>query len=85
MRFFFPYSHAFPRGRVTLGEEEQAGPDCLVEFSDGVTVIGTWRREGEALHLAVPGYRTAKGTQVAARNWRLVRGKDGTWRTERAA
>lgn len=84
MRFAFPYSHAFPRGRVTVSDDGEAGPECLVEFSDGVTVMGAWRREGEALRLSVPAYRTAKGTQVAARSWRIVRGKDGEWRSERA-
>lgn len=84
MRFFFPYGHACPRGRLTMGEEGQAGSACLVEFSDGVTVIGTWRRAREALHLAVPDDRTAKGTQVAACNWRPARGKEGAWRAGRA-
>ncbi|HRN83226.1 MAG TPA: hypothetical protein PK857_00280 [Hyphomicrobium sp.] len=85
MRFTFPHSHAFRRGRVVVEDDKAAGPDCLVEFGDGVTVIAEWRRDGEAILLNIPTYRTAKGTQVAARSWRLGKGKDGTWRSERMA
>lgn len=83
MRFVFPHSHAFRRGRVTVDDEGKAGPECLVEFVDGVTVIAEWLADGDAINLFVPGYRTAKGTLVTARVWRLARGKDGTWRSER--
>lgn len=85
MRFSFPHSHAFRGGRVTVEDEGGSGPDCLVAFGDGVTVIAACHRSGEAIRLAVPAYRTAKGTQVAARNWRLVRREDGVWRSEREA
>jgi hypothetical protein len=85
MRFAFPHSHAFRRGRVTVNDDGRAGPECLVAFSDGVTVIGVWQRDGEALHLSIPTYRTAKGTQIAPRSWRLVQAKDGTWRSERVS
>lgn len=85
MRFLFPHSHAFPGGRVVVEDDDKAGPECLVEFGDGVTVIAQWRPAGDAIRLSVPTYRTAKGTQVAARNWRLARRKDGVWRSERAS
>lgn len=84
MRFMFPHSHAFPGGRVVVEDDSKTGSDCLVEFGDGVTVIAAWRPDRDALHLSVPAYRTKKGTQVAARNWRLVQRKDGVWRSERA-
>jgi len=84
MRFVFPRSHAFPRGRVHVDDDAQPGPECLVEFGDGVTVIGEWRRDGDAIHLHVPVYRTAKGTEIAAKAWHLARGKDGAWRSEPA-
>ncbi|MBN9136853.1 MAG: hypothetical protein J0I92_12525 [Phyllobacterium sp.] len=87
MRFVFPHSlpdsHAFRRGRVTVDDDGKAGPECLVEFGDGVTVIAEWLPDGDAIRLSVPGYRTARGTHVTARAWRLARGKGGTWRSER--
>lgn len=84
MRFSFPHSHAFPGGRVVVEDDATAGPECLVEFADGATVIAEWRPADDAIHLSIPAYRTAKGTPVAARRWRLVRRKDGVWRSERA-
>ena len=83
MRFVFPHSHAFRKGRVAVDDDGKAGPECLVEFGDGVSVIAEWRDEDGAIRLSVPTYRTAKGTSVAARTWRLVRGKDSLWRSER--
>jgi hypothetical protein len=85
MRFVFPHSHAFPRGRVRVEDDHQAGPDGLVEFGDGVTVIAEWRRVGDTIRLQVPAYRTAKATRIAARTWRLVQGKDDIWRSERVS
>ena len=84
MRFRFPHSHAFPGGRVAVEDDARPGPDGLVEFGDGITVIARCRRTRDAIDLSVPAYRTAKGTQIAARHWRLVRRKDGAWRSERA-
>lgn len=83
MRFAFPHSHAFPRGRVVVEDDGSDGPECLVEFGGGVSVIGHWQRNGEAIDLHVPTYRTARGTQVAARDWRLKERKDGVWQSER--
>lgn len=81
MRVVFPKSHAFPGGRVVVADEGGPGPECLIEFGDGVTVIAECCPADDGLHLSVPGYRTAKGTQVAARNWHLARRKDGVWRS----
>jgi len=83
MRFVFPHSHAFRKGRVTVDNDGRAGPECLVEFGDGVAVIAEWQADDHAIRLSVPGYRTARGTPVTARIWRLTRGKDGLWRSER--
>ncbi len=85
MRFLFPHSHAFRKGRVTVDDDGKAAPDCLVEFGDGVTIIAEWQAAGDAIRLAVPDYRTARGTLVTARTWRLAKGKDGNWRSERVA
>jgi len=79
----FPHSHAFPGGRVVIEDDAKTGPECLVEFGDGVTVIAEWRSAGDAIHLSVPAYRTAKGTRITIRNWRLVQREDGVWRSER--
>ncbi len=83
MRFLFPHSHAFRQGRVTVEDDGTTGPDCLVEFGDGITVIAEWQADGDAMRLSVPAYRTAKGRLVTARNWRLARGREGLWRSER--
>jgi len=32
MRFVFPRSHAFRRGHVSVDDDKNAGPECLVEF-----------------------------------------------------
>lgn len=85
MRFAFPYSHAFPGGRVTVDDDAAQGAECLVEFGDGIAVIAAWSSDDGAIRLRIPAYRTAKGTEVAARDWRLVRRKDGAWRSERMA
>jgi hypothetical protein len=85
MRFVFPYSHAFRRGRVRVEDDHQAGPEGLVEFGDGVTVITEWRRVGDSIHLHIPAYRTTKATRIPARTWRLVQDKDGIWRSERVS
>lgn len=85
MRFAFPRSHAFPGGRVVVEDDAKAGPNCLVEFGDGITVIAQWRQLKDAIQLSVPDYRTAKGTKVVARNWHLAKRKDGVWRSERAS
>lgn len=85
MRFAFPRSHAFPGGRVVVEDDAAPGPDCLVEFGDGVIVMAAWRPAGGGIDLSVPAYRTARGTEVTARNWHLARRRDGAWRSERAA
>jgi hypothetical protein len=82
MRFVFPHSHAFRNGRVAVDDDGREGPDCLVEFGDGVSVIAEWRPDDDAIRLAIPDYRTARGALVTARTWRLARGKDGLWRSE---
>jgi len=82
MRFSFPHSHAFQGGRVTVENDGKSEPKCLVEFGDGVTVIADWQQTGSDIRLSVPTYRTAKGTEVASRTWRLVERADGVWRSQ---
>lgn len=85
MRFVFTHSHAFPKGTVIVEGGTGSGSDGLVEFSDGVNLVAEWWRDGEAIVLDIPSYRTAKGTVVAAHRWRLTRRADGTWRSDRDA
>ena len=85
MLFLFPYSHAFPGGRVVVEGDAAHGAECLVEFGDGTTVIAERQLEGEAIRLRIPSYCTAKGTRIAARVWTLVRDEDGAWRSRRAS
>lgn len=80
MRFTFSHSHAFPGSRVAIEDAEATEGMCVVEFSDGVALIGEWHPDGDAIHLKVPAYRTARGTDIDAQSWRLVRGDDGLWR-----
>lgn len=83
MRFLFPHSHAFRKGRVTIDDDGKTAPNCLVEFGDGVTVVAEWHAEGDTIRLSVPDYRTAKGALVTARSWRLAKSSDGLWRSTR--
>lgn len=84
MRFLFPHSHAFHGGHVTVEDDGADGSGGLVAFGDGVTLIAQWHPVGDALHLAIPAYRTARGTGVVARNWMLARRKDGSWQARKA-
>jgi hypothetical protein len=49
----------FPVAALWSGDGSD-GPECLVEFGDGASVIGHWQRNGEAIDLHVPTYRTAR-------------------------
>ena len=82
-KFQFPHSHAFNGGSVRVADDGKTGTDCLVEFGDGVTVIARCRFGDEAIDLEIPDYRTARGTTVDARNWRVAQRQDGTWRSLR--
>jgi hypothetical protein len=72
MRFVFPHSHAFRRGRVIVHDDQKAGPECMVEFGNDASVIAEWYAVDGIIHLSIPGYRTGRGTQVAPRTWRLT-------------
>lgn len=83
MRFSFTHSHAFPGGCLTIEDAEATEGMCVVEFGDGVATIGEWHPDGNGINLAIPAYRTAKGTDVDARRWRLIQSQDGSWRSYR--
>lgn len=85
MRFVFTHSHAFPKGTVMVENSVGSGPEGLVEFSDGVSLVAEWCRDGEDILLDIPSYWTAKGTMVDPHQWRLTQRPDGTWRSDRGA
>lgn len=70
----FADSHAYPGCRVTLAE---AGGDTLAEFSDGSTAPAMAERQGAGWDIRIAAYRTARGTAITARNWRLSPAGDG--------
>lgn len=72
VEIFVHHTHLYPGAKGRLAEPPADGP-ALVEFSDGVAVTG--RMEGETL--AMPAYRTAAGTKVDAKRWRLAFNADG--------
>ncbi len=53
-----------------------AGP-CTVEFSDGTRAPAALHRAGENWELDVAAYRTARGTAIAGRRWRMRAEGDG--------
>ncbi|WP_313526236.1 hypothetical protein [Shinella sp.] len=48
MRFAFPHSHAFPGGEVRIEDAEATEGKCVVEFGDGVAMLGDWHPDGDA-------------------------------------
>lgn len=82
MRFTFTHSHVFPGSRVAIEDAEATEGMCVVEFADGVALIGEWHPDGDDVDLTIPAYRTAKGTSIDARTWRMVRDQDGRWRSQ---
>lgn len=81
MRFSFPHSHAFPGAELRIEDAEATEGKCVVEFGDGMVVIGDWHSDHRPIVLDVPAYRTARGTDVDARRWRLVQDQQGRWRS----
>lgn len=61
------HSHLYPgaRGRVVSGTAEGL---VQVEFSDGIVVPAML----SGTRLSLSGYRTASGTRIAAKRWRLA-------------
>lgn len=77
-RFSADHTHLYPgahlRGLdVSSKTRLSSGDEMLVEFSDGVVASGRLPEAGpDAAVLQMPVYRTQRGTEVAARVWRLV-------------
>ena len=75
------HTHLYPGNRGKFSglaqiAELRAGGDCLVEFADGSAAAASISRAGDDWQLAAKGYRTAAGTDIAARCW-LLRLEEG--------
>ncbi len=89
-RFSATNTHLYPGARLrTLDTPNDAyltvGDELLLEFSDGVQVIGyLLTAEHDAAVLQMPAYRTQHATDVAARTWSIVPvGKPGRARVQK--
>ncbi len=83
MRFEFANTHAYPgcRARQSEASEDPDTSECLVEFSDGVTVAGHWTASADGIVVRIPTYRTTRGTSIEAKAWLLqADGEAGRWR-----
>lgn len=49
-----------------------ADDEELAEFTDGVVVACRHRREGDAIVLTISPHRTARGTDIVEKSWRLL-------------
>lgn len=83
LRLSFPYSHAFKGGQLTLADDGDPHGECIVEYGDGITVIGQVVDHDVAFYdVAVPEYMTAKGSIVVAHTWRIMqRDGESVWRS----
>lgn len=71
MRFQLSHTHAYPGCRVRIAEEGVYGEETA-EFSDGVIVPCLHKREGDAIVLTISPHRTARGTDIGEKSWRLL-------------
>ena len=76
------HTHLYPghRGKISgLAQiaDMQAGGDCLVEFSDGSATPARISRSEDGWQLHTEAYRTAAGTDIAARRWLVCLEEDG--------
>lgn len=70
------HTHLYPghRGRISGLEriaELSSGENCLVEFSDGSATPAKISRSATDWRLGTDAYRTAAGTNIPARLWRI--------------
>lgn len=73
-------THLYPGARLRLAANAnaaaqpawRAGEALLLEFSDGVVVPAALRRAlADEIDIGVQAYRTASGTRIPPKNWRL--------------
>ena len=70
------HTHLYPghRGKVSGAAQIADLPEdrnCVVEFSDGSAAAARLSRSGNAWQLDTKPYRTAAGTDIAAKCWRI--------------
>ncbi len=70
------HTHLYPGLRGTISGSTDAGDlqtdrDCLVEFADGTAAMARISNLGEGWQLNVDAYRTAAGTEIRQKSWRL--------------
>lgn len=70
------HSHLYPghRGKISgiaRIADIPAGVDCLVEFTDGSAAAARILHSGDGWQLATEAYRTAAGTDIAEKVWRI--------------
>lgn len=76
------HTHLYPglEGRVAglsrIAELQTEG-DCLVEFADGSATCAKISRKKNGWQLRADAYRTAAGTDIAERRWRVHFEEDG--------
>lgn len=71
MRFQLSHTHGYPGCRVKIADNGIDGEE-IAEFSDGVVVPCRHRREGDAIVLTISPHRTARGTNIGQKSWRLL-------------
>ena len=83
LRFSFPHSHAFNGGQLGVDDDGKSSTGCIIEFADGVTVIGgvSLAKDNE-YEIIVPEYTTSKGNTVAAHRWHIIKRQgESVWRS----
>jgi hypothetical protein len=76
------HTHLYPghRGKISgLAHlaDIQTGVDCLIEFSDGSAASARITTSEKGWQLRTNPYRTAAGTEIAAKLWYVHLEKDG--------
>ena len=70
------HTHFYPGHRGTVSGPTRladlpAGGACVVEFSDGSATLARLKQSGAGWQLRTDAYRTAAGTGIAAKRWRI--------------
>lgn len=86
MRLEFTHSHIYPGATASLtGEQAEPGErtTCLVELSDGVVLSTSCLIQGGEIMLSMPGYLTARGAKIPAKDWVLRKDLEtGAWKAK---
>lgn len=82
MRFELSHTHAYPGCRVRTEPAEPADRegDAVVELGDGNVLAGRYALDANDVALSIPAHRTARGTPIVAKRWRLRRIGQSEWK-----